>query len=209
MLSHMLLKRYIIITFKFISTICVTNLKTNILFKRFSALFAGVDGIRVRVAFVSDKSTRVLTALATLGANERLALVVVTSQMLLQIVLIFEPALAIRTGALNSWPTILEVQTNVFLEDGLILDFLATNMANIRSLAVLHANVHLHVVFRSKARKRSGFKLISFSSKGNHSYALCFGHSGQMNLRSLAGTCDPLCSSRRLRRENRFPHSSH
>lgn len=74
--------------FEIILTIWVTNLKTNVLFKRFSALFAGVDGIRVGVAFVANKSTRILTALATLGANEGLALIVVTSQVLLQIVLI-------------------------------------------------------------------------------------------------------------------------
>lgn len=80
--------RYITRMFEIILTIWVTNLKTNVLLKRFSALFAGVDGIRVGVAFVANKSTRILTALATLGANEGLALIVVTSQVLLQIVLI-------------------------------------------------------------------------------------------------------------------------
>lgn len=102
---------------------------------------------------MADEGPRVLATLATLGANKGFALIVVTPQVLLQIVLILQPALTIRTGTLYAGPTVLEVKTNVFLEDRLILDLLAANMANIRCLAVLHANVHLHVVFGSEAGK--------------------------------------------------------
>lgn len=100
---------------------------------------------------MSNKSARVLAALATLGADERFTLVVVTSQMLLQVILVLEPALAVGPWAFNTWPTFLEMQPNVLLENSLILDFFAAHMAHVRSLAVLHAYVNLHVVFSGKA----------------------------------------------------------
>jgi len=43
----------------------------------------------------------------------------------------------------------------MFLKDSLILDLFTTNMAYIGCLAVLHAYMHLHVVFGSKANNNS------------------------------------------------------
>lgn len=70
--------------------------------------------------------------------------------MLLKIVLVLQPALAVRTRALDPWSALLEVQANVLFEDSLVLDLLGAHMADIGRLAVLHADMDLHVVLRGK-----------------------------------------------------------
>jgi len=143
----------------------------------------------VRVALVTDQRSGVLAALAAFRANEQFALVVVAPQMLLEIVLVLQPALAVGTRALDAWPTLLEVQANVLLKDGLVLDLLTADMADIGRLAVLHADVDLHVVLRGETveRKERGYQGSWVLGNGS-TYALCLGHWGQMNLRSLTGT---------------------
>jgi len=117
-----------------------SHLKADVLLEGFATLFAGVDHIRVRVALMADQRPGVLAALAAFRANEQFALVVVAPQMLLEIVLVLQPALAVGTRALDAWPALLEVQANVLLKDGLVLDLLAADMADIGRLPVLHTH---------------------------------------------------------------------
>lgn len=84
--------------------------------------------------------------------------------MLFQIILIFEPALAVWSRAFDARPAFFKMQPDVLLEDSLILDFFSAHMAHVGCLAVLHTYVNLHVVLGGKSGNRCVFYLELFFS---------------------------------------------